>query len=96
MVEAEAPHRRFWVLWSASTATNLGDGMRVVALPLLATGVTTDVRQIALVTVATFAPLLVFGPRHATVIRRPDGSGRCCATCARAGTPSSRHHCCAA
>ena len=56
--EISSGSRRFWLLWSASTATNLGDGMRLVALPLLATNVTTDVRQIALVTVATFAPLL--------------------------------------
>ena len=63
---------RFWRLWSASTATNLGDGMRLVALPLLAINVTTDVRQIALVTVATFAPLLLFGPFAGVLIDRTD------------------------
>ena len=67
-----APSGRFWRLWSASTATNLGDGMRLVALPLLASEVTTDVRQIALVTVATFAPLLVFGPFAGVLIDRTD------------------------
>jgi len=65
------PHR-FWLLWSASTATNLGDGMRLVALPLLASTATTDVRQIALVTVATFAPLLLFGPFAGVLIDRTD------------------------
>ena len=38
-------------MWTASTATNLGDGMRLVAMPLLATDVATNVLQIALVTV---------------------------------------------
>jgi multisubunit Na+/H+ antiporter MnhE subunit len=72
MAATAAPSQRFWLLWSASTATNLGDGMRLVALPLLATSVTTDVRQIALVTVATFAPLLVFGPFAGVLIDRTD------------------------
>jgi hypothetical protein len=70
MEETGAAARRFWLLWSASTATNLGDGMRLVALPLLATSVTTDIRQIALVTVATFAPLLLFGPFAGVLIDR--------------------------
>jgi MFS family permease len=70
MTETGAPARRFWLLWSASTATNLGDGMRLVALPLLATSVTTDVRQIAMVTVATFAPVLLFGPFAGVLIDR--------------------------
>jgi Na+/melibiose symporter-like transporter len=70
--EVSSGSRRFWLLWSASTATNLGDGMRLVALPLLATNVTTDVRQIALVTVATFAPLLLFGPFAGVLIDRTD------------------------
>jgi hypothetical protein len=34
--------RRFWLLWTASTATDLGDGMRLVALPLLASSTPTD------------------------------------------------------
>jgi MFS family permease len=46
--------------------------MRLVALPLLAINVTTDVRQIALVTVATFAPLLIFGPIAGVLIDRTD------------------------
>jgi hypothetical protein len=72
VTETAAPDRRFWLLWSASTATNLGDGMRLVALPLLATSVTTDVRQIALVTVAAFAPLLLFCPFVGVLIDRTD------------------------
>lgn len=72
MTQTSIQPRRFWVLWSASTATNLGDGMRLVALPLLAASATTDVRQIALVTVATFAPLLLFGPFAGVLIDRTD------------------------
>jgi hypothetical protein len=72
MTEAPTRRHRFWLLWSASTATNLGDGMRLVALPLLARSVTTDIRQIALVTVATFAPLLLFGPFAGVLIDRTD------------------------
>jgi hypothetical protein len=64
--------RRFWLLWSASTATNLGDGIRLVALPLLASTATTDVREIVSVTVATFAPLLLFGPFAGVLIDRTD------------------------
>jgi hypothetical protein len=26
--------RRFWILWSASSISNLGDGIRLAALPL--------------------------------------------------------------
>src|SRR5262249_22199057 len=42
--------RRYWRLWSASTISNLGDGMFMVANPLLATRITNSSFQIALVT----------------------------------------------
>ena len=35
--------RRFWTLWAATTATNLGDGMTLAAFPLLAIDLTDDV-----------------------------------------------------
>jgi len=53
--------RPFWVFWSAVTATNVGDGIRLVALPLLATQVTENPTLIALVTVFTYVPALLFG-----------------------------------
>lgn len=71
MTEAAAPRgpsvsgpsaksRDFRLLWTASALSNLGDGVRLVALPLLATTVTTDPVLIAGVTVAERLPWLVF------------------------------------
>jgi MFS family permease len=55
-----AKSRDFRLLWTASALSNLGDGVRLVALPLLATTVTTDPVLIAGVTVAERLPWLVF------------------------------------
>ena len=52
--------RNFRLLWGATALSNLGDGLRLVALPLLATSVTDDPRLIAGVTVAERLPWLVF------------------------------------
>lgn len=52
--------RNFRLLWGATTLSNLGDGLRLVALPLLATSVTDDPRLIAGVTVAERLPWLFF------------------------------------
>ena len=52
--------RNFRLLWSATALSNLGDGLRLVALPLLATSVTEDPRLIAGVTVAQRLPWLFF------------------------------------
>lgn len=52
--------REFRLLWSASALSNLGDGLRLVALPLLAVSVTSDPRLIAGVTVAERLPWLLF------------------------------------
>lgn len=61
MTSGQKLGRPFWVFWSAVTATNVGDGIRLVALPLLATQVTEDPGLIALVTVFTYVPALLFG-----------------------------------
>jgi len=50
----------FRLLWGATALSNLGDGLRLVALPLLATSVTDDPRLIAGVTVAERLPWLLF------------------------------------
>ncbi len=47
-------------LWTASVVSNLGDGVAAVAYPWLASAVTRDPVQIALVGVATRIPWLVF------------------------------------
>lgn len=52
--------RNFRLLWSATALSNLGDGVRLVAMPLLATSLTSDPRLIAGVTVAQRLPWLFF------------------------------------
>ncbi|GAB3828968.1 MFS transporter [Dactylosporangium cerinum] len=52
---------RFWTLWTASTLSTLGDGIRYVAFPLLAAGLTDDPRGIALVFAAGYLPWPLFG-----------------------------------
>lgn len=61
MSSGQKQGRPFWVFWGAVTATNVGDGIRLVALPLLATQVTENPTLIALVTVFTYVPALLFG-----------------------------------
>ncbi|MEV8266844.1 MFS transporter [Microbacterium sp. NPDC076911] len=60
--------RNFRRLWASSTLTALGDGIRLVALPLLATRLTDDTSLIALVTVCTFLSALVFGPIAGVIV----------------------------
>jgi len=59
-------------LWSASTASALGDGLRRVALPLLAVHLSTDPRQVALVAAAGTVPRLVFGLPVGALVDRWD------------------------
>jgi MFS family permease len=51
--------RRFRTLWLATAVSNLGDGLRLAALPLLATRLTDDPRLIAGVAVAERLPWLL-------------------------------------
>ena len=64
--------RPFWTLWSAFSATNLADGLSLVALPLLAIRLTDDARLIAAVTAFQYLPFLVIGLPAGTVIDRLD------------------------
>lgn len=52
--------RSFRLLWAATAISNVGDGLRLTALPLLATSVTTDPRSIAGVALAERIPWLLF------------------------------------
>ncbi len=52
--------REFKLLWGATGLSNIGDGLRLVALPLLAASVTTDPLLIAGVAVAERVPWLLF------------------------------------
>lgn len=58
----DKPHlgANYWKLWSASVVSNLGDGLATVAYPWLASAITRDPVQIALIGVATRLPWLVF------------------------------------
>ena len=52
---------RYWRLWGASSASALGDGLALVAFPLLAATLTGDARLVAGVAVASRLPWLLFG-----------------------------------
>ncbi|MEU4352583.1 MFS transporter [Streptomyces sp. NPDC023838] len=54
-------NRSFWLLWSASTLSALGDGIRYVAFPLIATTFSSDPRAVSLVFVAGYLPWPLFG-----------------------------------
>jgi MFS family permease len=64
--------RDYWILWSSSTASNLGDGLLLVALPLLAVTLTDDPMLIAGITALTFLPWLVVGPLSGAIVDRVD------------------------
>jgi len=64
--------RPFWIVWSASAVSTLGDGLRYIAFPLLAAGLTTDPRAVALVFVAGYLPWPVFGLLGGAVVDRHD------------------------
>jgi MFS family permease len=64
-----APFRR---LWTASIASNVGDGVLVAAMPLLARSATDNPLGVAAVTVAATAPWLIFGLFAGVVVDRVD------------------------
>ena len=51
--------RKFWMQFSASAVSNLGDGMNAAALPLLAIMLTDDARLISAVTFSAMLPWLI-------------------------------------
>lgn len=88
---AQPSARRFggnyWKLLSSATAANLGDGLMTVAVPWLASVITRDPLQIAMVTFATRLPWLLFSLPAGAITDRFDRSrlvawmdiGRCIA-----------------
>src|SRR3954462_12130207 len=64
---ARGEFHRFWL---AAAISNLGDGIRLAALPLLALELTTDARLIAGVTAASFLPWIVVGPLAGGIVDR--------------------------
>lgn len=53
--------RSFWLFWTASALTNLGDGVRLTAFPLLAASLTDEPLLVALVAAAGTLPWVVTG-----------------------------------
>ena len=52
--------RRFWLLFTSTTVSNLGDGITVAALPLLVASLTRDPAAVAGVALASRLPWLLF------------------------------------
>ena len=64
--------RRFWTVWSAGTASNIGDGIVLAAFPLLAATLTRDPLAVALTTAAARLPWLLFGSFAGVIADRVD------------------------
>ncbi|MDY7105007.1 MAG: MFS transporter [Actinomycetota bacterium] len=60
----------FGALWAGTGISNLGDGMRLAALPLLAVAITDSPALVAGVTTAQRVPWLVFGPVGGALVDR--------------------------
>jgi MFS family permease len=62
----------YWRLWTASTISNLGDGVFLVALPLMAARITRNEISIALVAAAALLPWLLFSLPIGAIVDRQD------------------------
>ena len=62
----------FRVLWAAAAVSNLGDGLRIAALPLLAATITRDPAQVAAVTAAIWLPWVLLGLYAGALVDRAD------------------------
>jgi MFS family permease len=72
MASPQPGTRDYWLLWSGSGLSNLGDGIRLTALPLLAATLTRDPLAVSAVLAATTAPWIVFGPIAGSLVDRFD------------------------
>ena len=64
--------RAYWRLWTASAISNLGDGVYIVALPLLAARVTRSELSISFIGVAAALPWLVLSLPIGAIVDRVD------------------------
>jgi hypothetical protein len=62
----------YWKLWGASSVSNLGDGVSMIAFPWLATVLTDDAFLVALMGVATRLPWLLFSLPAGAIADRLD------------------------
>jgi MFS family permease len=74
VVDVEAPRLsgRYWRLWSASTISNLGDGIAIVALPLLAASLTRNPVLVSLLGFVQYLPWLLFSLLSGALVDRLD------------------------
>lgn len=72
MAVALPDDRYFWRVWSAASASNLADGIRSAAFPLLAASLTREPLAVAGVVAAQQLPWLVFGLVGGTLADRVD------------------------
>jgi MFS family permease len=63
---------RYWRIWWAASVSTLGDGVRLVALPLLAATLTRDPVLVAMVTLAQGLPWLLFALVSGALVDRLD------------------------
>lgn len=63
---------RFWKVWTAATSSNVGDGIVLAALPLLAAKLTREPVGVAATTIAVRLPWLVFGLFAGVIADRTD------------------------
>ena len=64
--------RPFWTVWTAATSSNIGDGIVLAALPLLAASLTREPVAVAATTIAIRLPWLVFGLFAGVIVDRTD------------------------
>lgn len=64
--------RNFWLLWGGSTTSNLGDGIRLAALPLLTTQITTDPLAVGAVSAVSFLPWILLSLVGGAIADRHD------------------------
>lgn len=62
----------FWRFWAAAALSNLGDGIRLTALPLLALTLTDNALAISAVTAVIGLPWLIVGPLGGVIVDRFD------------------------
>ncbi len=62
----------YWRFWTAAALSNLGDGMRLAALPLAAVSVTTEPIAVTTVAALAFLPWVLAGPVAGVVVDRVD------------------------
>lgn len=64
--------RDYWLLWSSTALSNLGDGIRLGALPLLTASITRSPLAVSAVAGITLLPWVLVGPIGGVIVDRHD------------------------